>query len=155
MIDHMAPQKDWIDVLSALLTPTIAILGIYIAFRQWLTNKNNLKFNLFDKRYIVFENIKKFIASILSSGRVEDGADIQFLRDTKSVAFLFDDEIAKIIDEMYKKANKLHALIKTEKTSTDEQLQQNLDKQDEIKCWFQEQLNDIDKIFKKYLKLKH
>src|SRR3972149_3544918 len=145
MIDHMAPQKDWIDVLSALLTPTIAILGIYIAFRQWLTNKNNIKFNLFDKRYIVFENIKKFIASILSSGRVEDGADIQFLRDTKSVAFLFDDEIAK----------KLHALIKTEKTSTDEQLQQNLDKQDEIKCWFQEQLNDIDKIFKKYLKLKH
>jgi hypothetical protein len=58
---------DWIDVLSALLTPTIAILGIYIAYQQWRTNKNRLKLELFDKRYEIFTNIKKFIANILTS----------------------------------------------------------------------------------------
>ena len=151
----MTTQKDWIDILSALLTPSIAILGIYIALRQWFTSKNNLKLELFDKRYIVFENIKKFIASILSTGRIEEGASIQFLRDIKSVAFLFDDEIAKLTDEMYKKAIELDAFVKTEKMSTGKQLQQNVDKQDQIIQWFKGQLNGIDKIFRKYLKLKH
>ena len=154
-IDCMVTQKEWIDIFSALLMPTIAILGIYIAIRQWLTNKNKLKLELFDKRYRVFENIMKFIASILSSGRVEEGAAIHFLRDTKVVAFLFDNKIKKLTDEMYTKANKLAALTRTEKTITEDKLHENLEEQDKIKQWFQEQLDGIDNVFKKYLKLKH
>jgi anaerobic ribonucleoside-triphosphate reductase len=146
---------DWIDVLSALLTPTIAILGIYIAYQQWRTNKNRLKLELFDKRYEIFTNIKKFIANILTSGIVEQGADIQFLRDTKSVAFLFDEQIANLTNEMYRMATKLQALEKTEKGSIGEKLEKNLDKQDEIKKWFGQQLSDIDNMFKKYLKIEH
>jgi len=151
----MASQKDWIEILSALLTPTIAILGIYIAYQQWRTNRNRLKLELFNKRYEIFTNIKKFIANILSSGLVAQGADIQFLKDTKSVAFLFDDNIANLTNEMYKMANKLHALEKTQKVGIGEKLEKNLDKQDEIKDWFLQQLNNIDNVFKKYLKIEH
>lgn len=151
----MISPKDWIDLFSALLMPTIAILGIYIGIRQWFTNKNKLKLELFDKRHKVFEDITKFMASILTSGRVEEGSDIQFLRDTKSVVFLFDENITKLRDEMYKKAISLEALIKTEKTSTKDELHENIEKQDEIKQWFEEQLNGVDTVFKKYLKLKH
>src|SRR4030042_2233781 len=151
----MTSEKDCIDILSALLTPTIAILGIYIAYQQWRTNKNRLKLELFEKRYEIFSSIKKFIANILSSGLVEQGAGIQFLRDTKSVVFLFDENIAKLTTEMYKMANKLHALEKTEKTHIGEKLEKNLDKQDEIKEWFQQQLTNIDVVFKKYLKIEH
>jgi hypothetical protein len=147
-------DKDWIDIFSALLTPTVAILGIYIAVQQWLTNRRRLKLELFDRCYEVFEKIKKFIASILTSGRVEEGADIQFLRDTKSALFLFDDKIVKLASEIYERAIRLHALEATERTAGDN-LEANLNKQDEIKKWYQDQLQDIDKSFKKYLKLKH
>jgi len=57
MINCIPPQRDWIDIFAALLTPAIAILASYIAVRQWLTNKNKLKLDLFDKRYAVFEAI--------------------------------------------------------------------------------------------------
>jgi hypothetical protein len=153
----MTQSRDWIDILAALLTPTIAILGAYIAWQQWRTNRNKLKLDLFDKRFQVFENIKKFIASILTSGRVEDGTEFQFLRDTKSVRFLFQDDatILNLIDEIYKKAIKLHTLERTERGSSGQTLENNLNKQNEIKEWYQNQLHTIDEIFKKYLILKH
>lgn len=157
MNDCITCSRDWIDILTALLTPTIAILGIYIAYQQWYTNRNKLKIDLFDKRFQIFESIKKFIANILTSGKVEDGDAIQFLRDIKSVRFLFEDnaDILKLTNEIYTKANKLHALEKTESKSSGEDLKKNLDKQDEIMKWYQEQLINIDEIFKKYLILKH
>ncbi|MBI5886675.1 MAG: hypothetical protein HZB85_08890 [Deltaproteobacteria bacterium] len=118
MIEHIVCQKDWIDIFSALLTPVIVVLGGYIALRQWLTSKDKLKFELYDKRYAVFENITGFIASILRSGSVTKGADIQFLRDTKQVVFLFDDKIKKLTDEMYRKAIDLERLIKAQDKAT-------------------------------------
>lgn len=43
--------KDWIDICSALLTPTVAIFGCLIAYRQWKTSEKQRKQDLFDKRY--------------------------------------------------------------------------------------------------------
>ncbi len=39
MADPVNCGKDWIDVLTALLTPTIAIAGIWISFFQWKLSK--------------------------------------------------------------------------------------------------------------------
>lgn len=44
-------SKDWIDISSALLTPVVAILGCFIAYRQWKTSEKQRKQDLFDKRY--------------------------------------------------------------------------------------------------------
>jgi len=43
--------KGWVDILSALLVPTIAIFGSLIGFQQWRTNTKRLKHELFDRRY--------------------------------------------------------------------------------------------------------
>lgn len=120
-------------------------------------DRNKLKIGLFDKRFPIFENVKKFIASILMSGRVNEGAEIQFLRDTKSVRFLFEEDamILKLTDEIYKKATKLTALQQMEGRCIAEDLAANLEKQDEIKEWYRNQLNKIDEAFKRYLILKH
>ena len=43
--------KSWIDILSAGLTPIIAIVTTFIAWQQWITNERKRKQDLFDKRY--------------------------------------------------------------------------------------------------------
>lgn len=48
--------KDWTDHLQALLTPTIGVLGIYIAVQQWKTSESKRRFELFELRY---ENLYK------------------------------------------------------------------------------------------------
>lgn len=46
-----ANTKDWVDVFSALLTPTVAILAVYIALQQWQTQEKQRKQDLYEKRY--------------------------------------------------------------------------------------------------------
>jgi hypothetical protein len=153
----MACIRELIDISAALLTPIIAILAAYIAWQQWHTNRNKLKLDLFDRRFQILENVRKFIAPILTSGTVEHGADIQFLRDTKSARFLFQDDakILSLINEIYERAVRLDTLEKTEKGGSHQTLTNNLNKQNEIKEWYAEKLTTIDDIFKKYLILKH
>ena len=47
-----------VPVLSALLTPTIAIITTYIAYEQWRTNRNKLKLDLFDRRFAVYDAMR-------------------------------------------------------------------------------------------------
>ena len=61
--------KDWVDYLSALLVPTIAIIESIIAFQQWCTNSKRLRHKLFDRRYEQFTVIREFLGSIMTSGK--------------------------------------------------------------------------------------
>jgi len=48
LIQKAQNGKDWVEYLSALLTPTIAILGSIIGFQLWRTNSKRLKHELFE-----------------------------------------------------------------------------------------------------------
>jgi hypothetical protein len=43
----------WVSVLSALLTPAVALAVCLIAYRQWRTAQNRLKLDLFDRRLAI------------------------------------------------------------------------------------------------------
>lgn len=45
----------WIQVTSALLTPTVAIAAGVIGWLQWRTNETKRKQDLFDRRFDVFK----------------------------------------------------------------------------------------------------
>ena len=61
MADPTNCSKDWIDLLTALLAPTIAIAGIAIAAFQWKLSKDRYKHELFDKRWEQFSAILDFM----------------------------------------------------------------------------------------------
>jgi len=86
-----------IEVSKALLTPLIAIDAAYVAWQQLQTNRRKLKLDLFEKRYLIFEKIGEFIGSILTSGKVSPGREMQFLVDTKAVGLLFGDDISGFV----------------------------------------------------------
>ena len=144
-----------IDLSKALLTPVIAIVAAYVAWQQLNTNRRKLKLDLFDRRYTVFEKIGEFIGSILTSGRVKEGAEIQFLVDTKAVGFLFGDDISQFVSEIYRKAVHLHAVDAELNGSTGEARTANIKAQREIKEWYRQALEGLQARFSEYLKLEH
>lgn len=147
--------KDWIDLLNALLTPTIAGLGILIARNQHMVNKNRLKSELFERRYAVYEKITSFLASIAINGRVLPDSDLQFLRDTKTAKIIFDGDIHQLTQDIYHKAIDLQTLDATLEGTVDEERRKNLAAQREIKRWFSDTLHNIEDRFIKFLKLEH
>jgi peptidoglycan hydrolase CwlO-like protein len=86
---------DITSTFQALLTPTIAVAAVYIAWQQWRTNYNKLRYDLFDKRYSVYEAASDFISSILRHGKMSEEAESTFLSGIKGSRFLFSKEVAE------------------------------------------------------------
>ena len=78
-----------IDVLSASLTPIIAILGSYIAYQQWKTNEKSRKQSLYDYRYEkIFKPVLDICNKIMDSikdGKIENIEEINELQNTKLI----------------------------------------------------------------------
>jgi len=144
-------EKDWIDILSALLTPTVAVFGVLFAGIQCVIYHKQLKVIRFDKRFRVYDAIGKYLGDVLTSGCVEKDAELRFLTDTKNAFFLFGPDVKAFIHEIFKKSGKLHALIAMEHGLSGENLEKNIGKQQEIKDWFDKELRGLQERFEKHL----
>jgi hypothetical protein len=115
----MVTCESWGCFSSALATPAIAAIALLIAWRQWLTARNRLKFDLFTRRLEIYESAQRFLSSIRTNGRVPSGADIQFLRETRSARWLFGEPFHKYLEEsVYFPAIRLDVLDKVFSTLT-------------------------------------
>ena len=150
-------SKDWVDYLSALLTPTIAVLGSVIALQQWRTNRARLKHELFDRRYQQYTVVRDFLGSIMTSGKSKPEEQQKFLAGTRGMRFIFDKDIASYIDDtIWKLAIDLECLeSELQGVPVGEERSKNVKKQSEIKKQLLKELNGLDEKFSKYLQLRH
>jgi hypothetical protein len=145
-----------VDVVSALLVPTIAIVGAAIAYLQWNTNQKRLKHELFDRRYSQFEAIRNFLGSIMTSGKVTDEAERKYLIGTRGIRFIFDDEIHNYNEYLWGLSNQLRALKSMlEGVPVGNERSANVQKQAAIKKELADELKQLEVKFAKYLALKH
>ena len=78
-----------IDFLSALLTPTIAGIAVYIAYQQWLTNRLRLDLDLYDRRLRLYQATIEYIDGVIA--RLNPTLEVisTFRRSTAEVDFLW------------------------------------------------------------------
>lgn len=97
-------EKDWIDILTALLTPTIAIAIVIIAYLQWRTSEEQRKQQLFDKRYRFFKVLWNiFCAHIESPGQAPPLRPEDLFDYTHEADFLFGKDIVSHLLSMPEK----------------------------------------------------
>lgn len=147
--------RDCIDVLSALLTPTIAILGSFIAWQQWRINRLRLKHELFDRRYQQFEATRDFLGTIMTRGHVHREEELKWIQATRGSRFLFDRRMATYFEEVFKKSTDLQALTAVFEGLGGDESSRNFDRQQAIKGWFMEELRNLERRFSPYLQLRH
>lgn len=146
----------WVSILSSLLTPTIAVAAIYIAWQQWATNRNKLKLELFERRYAFYEAATEMIGRIMGSGKASDQTTFEFLVKTKGARFIVGADVASYFDRIYRKAVELNGLdSELEWLPVCEDRSRNISHQREIKNWLQAQYAVLDEKFAPLLTLKH
>lgn len=153
----MAIEKDWVDILQALLTPTVAIFGSYIAYQQWRINKVRLKHELYDRRIAVYTGLINYLGVILSEAHFNNKAFIDWMKKSYEEYFLLNDEIIKyfeLINEKTRALRKVHRTMSTDKAKGDDQLWEKLSMQDEeLHQWFEKQFNEAKEKFSPVLRL--
>jgi hypothetical protein len=136
---------DWemlVKVLSALLTPAIALVTTYIAWQQHNTNRRQLRLALFDRRLRVFDSTIKLIVTILRNAIVQLNELYSFLSETSQHEFLFGPDIGEYIDEVYGKAVQLEAQAAAQLTPQ---------ARTALLLWFSGQSDEARKKFGKYM----
>lgn len=139
-----------------ILTVTIAAIVAIITFGQWQSARMKLRYELFEKRYGVYEKITGFLASVAITGRVEAGAEVTLLQETKRAHFLFsgDADIKQLISRIYGNAVDLWALQAELENLNGDSRSQNIQRQREIKDALESELHSAEAQFEKYLLLK-
>jgi hypothetical protein len=148
----------WTSVLSALITPVVAIVVVYIAYRQWLTAKDKLKLDLFEKRFKVYEASIKFISSIINNNGMVSNEDMNdFIFNKNCSKWLFNEEIYGYLSEqIYERAIDLNVLNMELKDMGEGDQRTNIaHNQGEIRKWFNSQYRILDELFYPFLRLKH
>jgi len=105
VIDSMpATKPSLIDILSALLVPMIAVIGVYIAYQQYRINGQRLRHETYERRLAVYKCVQRYLSEILRNGKTTYDRVLQFYSEASEAAFLFDKSVQNKIDEIYKKS---------------------------------------------------
>lgn len=99
-----ATDTSWIDVMSALLVPTIAIIGVYIAYQQFRINEQRLRHETYERRLAVYRFVQKYLSEILRDGATTYQRASDFYSEASEAAFLFDASVQDKIDKIYEKS---------------------------------------------------
>jgi hypothetical protein len=56
----------WVQILQALATPVIAIVGAWVALEQMKIARVKLRHDLYDRRYAVFQSARSLLNEVIS-----------------------------------------------------------------------------------------
>ena len=97
----------WLEVAQGLLTPTIAIITTYVAWRQWRATQLKMKMERYDRRLRIYQEARRFILEVTGDLRPAFPLIREFLVATTEADFLYPTEVRKYLDELANRAIRL------------------------------------------------
>ncbi|MBI5634483.1 MAG: hypothetical protein HZA15_13515 [Nitrospirae bacterium] len=149
---------DLTEIFKTWLTPLIAVIAVYIAWQQWQTNENKFRLDRYDRRFKIYEDVRKIIGIIVQKGQATDEELLQFYQQTLEADFLFGPEIRLYINEIYNRGTQLQYWKKiycdfTQKPPPDYDHKKVCDGMRHEFDWIKDQIVPVKAKFKKYLDL--
>lgn len=142
------------------LTLVVAAIGTsfggYVAWQQWQTNRNKLKFDLYEKRLATYSKVHEFIVYVHTGEAVEYSEVWEFEFQAMEIKWLLDDKAYAMVKELIEKSKiladlqaKAGSLNMPENEKEEEYLEAY-----ELRRWFGHQDKVVEDIFTPYLNLK-
>jgi len=99
---------DWVQWIQALgptsasvVTAIIAGAVAMVAYRQWVTAREKLVLDLFQRRYSVFERVQDGLVMAIRDGDIRQNDSLRTIAATRSEAqFLFGPEVSAYLQEL-------------------------------------------------------
>jgi hypothetical protein len=141
---------------TLILSAVIACVTSYIAIQQWFTAKNVLRLHLFDRRLPVFEAAMKLAEIVVTKKNITLEEVQEFSFATKSVQFLFDENLQDYCDkELHKEAYSVWSgKQKIDSLPEGEERDNSMGLWQARIVWFNDQRQEIPKRFAPFLKIR-
>jgi hypothetical protein len=99
----MSQLPIWMQYLTAISTPIIALMVAMIAFAQWRTARQRMILDLFQRRMDLIDLVSRAASTILIEGALRNENVDGFLRATRGDKFLFGSKVTTYLSETYNK----------------------------------------------------
>ena len=150
----MCDMKDFFDLLSALLTPVIAIVATMIAIFQYRTERQRWRLDMFDKRYPIYLATMSYIASVMQKGDMIDQDLQKFNQETRDAALLFGSEVEDYLQLLRSKGVDLRTHAKLmEPLPVGDARSEHAQKICDLNLWFGDQFAEARRIFSRYIRI--
>lgn len=150
----------YVEIFSALLTPTIAIFLAWIAFNEYQTNKKQFRLALYNKRYEIFEALMDLFTTVLKEAKIDmKSLNIFYIKINKGY-FLFGKDIHDYINIVKEKAiclqylNIMFSEMRLSAGQKSEKRDKYAKELEELLLWFADQDKTSREKFEKYLLFK-
>jgi hypothetical protein len=131
-----------------------AFIAGYIALRQWWTAHDRLRFDLFEKRFAVYQATQTLINGVTLHGQISMEDMGEFYHGIRGAEFLFDgttrDFLTKIGEMAFKARMKRHQLEKQPDHPNSHKL---IDEEEDILEFLRDQNPKLEKDFRRFLDL--
>jgi hypothetical protein len=154
-VRDMGQLPSWVQYIQALGPTGIAIVAAliagYIAWRQWRTAHDKLSFDLYEKRFAVYEAVKSLI-NASTGGVIQKDLD-EFYDGIRGAEFLFDGEARDFVMKIGDMAWRAKTTRAWQRSGNHPQPDKLIDEEENILNFLSVQSEEIENVFKPYLDL--
>lgn len=150
-------EPHWTAYFAALLTPVVAIFAVHVAASQWTTARNKLRFDLFEKRFAVYQGARNFLGAVMTTGKVGDEAMFKYMEATQAAKWIVSQEVHDYLErEIYKPALELQSIdAELDGMPVGQGRTRKVERKAELRKHLYAQFHSLDTWFSEYLKLEH
>ena len=94
---------------SALLTPLIALIALWIAYQQMKSNRDKVRLDLFEKRMKIFLIVRESLGTILADGSSKNINWKDFHFAIEQSKFILSKELQEFLTEIETKTRQIRA----------------------------------------------
>ncbi|ENM5923836.1 hypothetical protein DX881_003831, partial [Vibrio mimicus] len=153
-------ESDWVTILSALLVPILTIIGIYVAYQQYVINRQRLNHETYERRLAVYKAVQLHLSKTVQMGRTTYQDALKFNSEASEAAFLFDSEISDLISKIYKQSismasynEKLYPSGGGQGLPIGDKRNEVAEKESELLQWHMDTLSELKSIFHPHMKI--
>lgn len=150
-------EPHWTTYLTAMMTPVVACFGAWIAYQQWITARDKLRLDLYDRRLAVYQVARETLGIVFTEGDLKRDDETAYLQGTVRARWLFGKEIeAYLMKEFWPQLADLHCTVsELDGLAPGPERTKLAKKKEEQRKWFYAQEDRMDKLFFPYLGFEH
>jgi hypothetical protein len=145
-----------VSTITGLVAAVTGSVALYIARQQWLTNRNQLRLHLFDKRFAVYEVVRDFAESVAHKKNVTPEELRKIKNSARTVFFLFNNKkLQDYCDELLREAYDLRiSEWQMDKQVPGDEHVKNVESFERRHQWLIDQIDEIPRRFANSLRIR-
>ena len=150
-------EPHWTNYLTAMMTPVVACFGVWIAYQQWITARDKLRLDLYERRMEVYAAARAALSAVFARNDLTPAEESTYLRGVAGAQWLYGKDVTKYLHkEFWAKLCDLHSITTQLDGTTSGAARTTLvDQRTVLRKWFLDQHDRMDKLFYPYLGFTH